>query len=56
LDNLNRVRDEKKLGKVHTDLFSTQIAEDYAEILRYNDHDPAIFKELCEQYDVEGDL
>jgi len=55
-ENLNKVRKDKGLCKLYTDLFSTLIANDYAEFLKSNEHDPDIFKQLCEEYNIFGDL
>jgi len=55
-ENLNKVRKGKELNRLHTDLFSMLIAGDYAEYLKNNEHDPDLFKQLCEDYSVFGEL
>jgi len=55
-ENLNKVRKQKDLPRLYNDLFSTLIATDYAEFLKTNEHDSDLFKQLCEEYNVLGDL
>jgi len=46
LDNLNRVRREKKLGMLYVDLMTNAVAMDYASYLNGNQHDMNFFKTL----------
>jgi hypothetical protein len=44
MENLNRVRREKKLGHLYIDLMTNQIAHDYAQYLNLNTHDTGFYK------------
>lgn len=55
-ENLNRVRRDKELPKLYGDLFSMLIANDYAEYLKGSEHDADLFKGLCEEYNIFGDV
>jgi hypothetical protein len=55
-ENLNKYRKGKELQRLYNDLFSSLIAGDYAEYLKHNEHDPDLFKQLCEEYQIFGDL
>jgi len=55
-ENLNRVRRDKGFCKLYADLFSMLIANEYAEFLKTNEHEADIFKSLCEDYNIFGDV
>lgn len=46
LENLNKVRREKRLGHLYVDLMTNQVAMDYAAFLNGNAHDMNFFKTL----------
>jgi hypothetical protein len=46
LENLNKVRREKKLGMLYIDLMTNNIANEYALYLNQNAHNLEFFKSL----------
>jgi hypothetical protein len=46
MENLNKVRREKRLGHLYVDLMTNQVAMDYAAFLNGNAHDMNFFKTL----------
>lgn len=55
LENLNKVRKEKKVGQLYVDLMTNNIATSYAEFLNGNVHDMNFFRTLLEQNHNDGE-